>query len=123
MINFGIDIPNYIECPPNSMYVKIIEYGDRKSRGGLYLMKEQMDYEGHFAHPRWAQVVYKADNIKDIEIGDYIALDHGHWTTSMKMFINGNEETLWYVSPKSYKKGLIAMSKVMPSHLVEYLGE
>ena len=82
-----------------------------------------MDYEGHFAHPRWAQVVYKADNIKDIEVGDYIALDHGHWTTSMKMFSNGNEETLWYVSPKSYKKGLIAMSKVMPSHLVEYLGE
>ena len=29
MINFGITIPNYIECVPNTMYVEKIEYGER----------------------------------------------------------------------------------------------
>ena len=78
MIDFGVIIPNYIECIPNTMYVEKIEYGERKTKGGLYIQAEQMDYEGRFAHPRWAKVRYKADNIKNIEVGDWVLLEHGH---------------------------------------------
>ena len=120
MIDFGVIIPNYIECIPNTMYVEKIEYGERKTKGGLYIQAEQMDYEGRFAHPRWAKVSYKADNIKNIEVGDWVLLEHGHWSTSMKMFINNKEETLWFISPKSFKEGVMALSKTMPKQLEEY---
>ena len=120
MINFGITIPNYIECVLTTMYVEKIEYGERKTKGGLYIQAEQMDYEGRFAHPRWAKVRYKADNIKNIEVGDWVLLEHGHWSTSMKMFINNKEETLWFISPKSFKEGVLALSKTMPKQLEEY---
>ena len=120
MIDFGVIIPNYIECIPNTMYVEKIEYGERKTKGGLYIQAEQMDYEGRVAHPRWAKVRYKADNIKNIEVGDWVLLEHGHWSTSMKMFINNKEETLWFISPKSFKEGVMALSKTMPKQLEEY---
>lgn len=120
MIDFGIEIPEKIECLPNTMYVEKIEYGERKTKGGLVLMKEQMDYEGRFARPRWAKVRYKAENITNIEVGDWILINHGHWSTSMLMEIKGKEEKLWYISPKSYKEGVMAVSKEMPEQLKEY---
>lgn len=120
MIDFGIEVPEKIICLPDSLYVNNIEYGERTTKGGLILMKEQMDYEGRFARPRWAKVKYKADNIKNIEIGDWILIKHGHWSTSMLMEIKGQIQKMWYISPKSYKNGVLAVSKVMPEHLKEF---
>lgn len=120
MIDFGIEIPEQIICLPNTMYVDHIEYGERKTKGGLVIMKEQMDYEGRFARPRWARVRYKADNITNVQVGEWVLLEHGHWSTSMLMEIQGEVQKLWYISPKSYKEGVMAMSKEMPEHLKEY---
>lgn len=120
MIDFGVTIPHYIECLPNSLFVKNIEYGERTLKSGFILPPEQMDYEGRFARPRWAKVVYKASNINYVNVGDWILLRHGHWSTSMAMTIKGEDKTLWYVSPKSIKEGLMAVSKIMPQQLKEF---
>lgn len=120
MIDFGIDIPHSIKCLPQSLYVEKIEYGERKTKGGLLIQKETMDKYGEFTHPRWAKVKYKSDDIKDIEVGDWIAIRHGHWSLSMLMTIDGKETKLWYISPKSYKEGVMAVSKIMPKELKEY---
>ena len=56
MIDFGVTIPHYIECLPNSLFVKNIEYGERTLKSGFIIPAEKMDYEGHFARPRWAKV-------------------------------------------------------------------
>ena len=120
MIDFGVTIPHYIECLPNSLFVKNIEYGERTLKSGFIIPAEKMDYEGHFARPRWAKVFYKSDNINYIDIGDWVLLRHGHWSTSMAMTINEKDETLWYISPKSLKEGLMAVSKTMPTQLKEF---
>lgn len=120
MIDYGVTIPNYIECLPNSLFVKNIEYGERTLKSGFILPPEQMDYEGRFARPRWAKVVYKSSNINYVNVGDWILLRHGHWSTSMAMTIKGEDKTLWYVSPKSIKEGLMAVSKIMPQQLKEF---
>ena len=70
MIDFGVTIPHYIECLPNSLFVKNIEYGERTLKSGFIVPAEKMDYEGHFARPRWAKVFYKSDNINYIDVGD-----------------------------------------------------
>jgi len=120
MIDFGVTVPKYIECAPNTMYVEKIEYGERKTKGGLYLQAEQMDYEGRFARPRWSKVRYKASNITNIDVGDWVLIEHGHWSTSMKMTIDGKDEVLWFISPKSFKEGVMAKSKTMPEFLKEF---
>lgn len=120
MIDFGIDIPNKITCLSDSLYVEKIEYGEKKTKKGILLPCETMDKYGTFVRPRWAKVKYKADNIKNIDIGDWILLKHGNWSTSMLMNINGTQTKLWYISPKSYHEGVIAISKEMPKELEEY---
>ena len=86
MIDFGVTIPHYIECLPNSLFVKNIEYGERTLKSGFIIPAEKMDYEGHFARPRWAKVFYKSDNINYIDVGDWVLLRHGHWSTSIFAF-------------------------------------
>lgn len=120
MIDYGVTIPNYLQCMPTTIYVDRIEYGERKTKSGIIIPTETMDYQGYFARPRWCRVKYKADNINFVNEGEWVLLQHGHWSTSMKMEINGFQQKVWYISPKSLKEGLIAWSKEMPSHLKEY---
>lgn len=119
MIDYGANIPNEIVCLPNTMFVEKMEYGERK-KGGLFYTQEKMDMYGEFVRPRWSKVLFKADNILDVEVGDWIAQNHGNWSLGMHVTIAGQQKTIWYISPKSYKEGLIAVSKTMPEELKEY---
>lgn len=120
MIDYGIDIPNYLECLPSTMYVEDIEYGIKKTKWGFEIPAEHMDSNGEFIRPRWAKVLWKADNIKCIEIGEYCLLKHGHWSSSITINNNGTNKKIWYISPKSFKEGLLAKSTSKPKCLEEY---
>lgn len=117
---FGIEVPNHIQCLPNSLFVEQIEFGERTTNWGFIIQQEEMDSDGRFVRPRWAKVLYKGDNINGIDVGDWIALRHGHWSLGINSNINGEQKQIWYVSPKSFKEGAIALSKTMPTHLKEY---
>lgn len=121
MIDYGIDINKEIVCFPNTMYVTNLEVGERKLSSGIILPEETMDWRGTFIRPRWAKVLFKADNITDVNIGDYVLMLYGRWSTSILATINGVEQKIWYISPKSYKKGLVAVSRTMPERLKEYV--
>lgn len=122
MIDYGITIPNYLKCFSKSLYVEFLEHGDRVSKGGIIIQEDRMDKGLDFIKPRWAQVKYKADDIKECEIGDWVLIKHGFWSSSIETFINGEEHTLWYVPPKSVKKdGLLAISKTKPKTLDNYI--
>lgn len=120
MIDFGVDIPEEIICLPDTLFVEKIEYGERTTDSGLIVPTEQMNHYGTFIRPRWARVKYKAGNIPFIEVGDWIALSHGRWSTAIKATIKGVETKLWYVSKESLREGLIAVSKTIPEELKEY---
>lgn len=120
MIDYGIDVPNYLECLSNSVMTEKMEYGERTTKSGFVIQAETMDHLGNFVRPRWSKVKYKADNIDFVDVGDWLLIEHGHWSFGMNMTINGKEEKLWYISPKSLREGLIAKSKTMPEHLKEY---
>ncbi len=120
MLDFGIDIPNELECLPSTMYVEEAEYGERTTSWGFEIPAETMDSEGNFVHPRWFKVLWKASNIKEINVGDWILLKHGHWSTSIDLTVKGEDKRVWFVSPKSYKEGVMAISHEMPNQLKQY---
>lgn len=120
MIQYGIDIPNYLECLPNTLYVEDIEYGVKKLSWGFEIPAEKMDSNGDFIRPRWAKVLWKADNIKDINVGEYCLLKHGHWSSSIEVNVDGEAKKIWYISPKSFKEGLLAKSITKPKCLELY---
>ena len=120
MIEYGINIDDHIECLPDTLYVEKIEYGEKTLKNGFIIPAETMDYLGNFVRPRWAKILYKADNIKTVNVGDYILLSHGRWSSSIKCTIKGIQKTIWYISPKSYKEGALAVSHKMPECLKQY---
>lgn len=120
MIEYGINISDHIECLPDTLYVEKIEYGEKTLKNGFIIPTETMDYLGNFVRPRWAKILYKADNIKNVNVGDYILLSHGRWSSSIKCTIKGIQKTIWYISPKSYKEGALAVSHKMPDCLKQY---
>lgn len=120
MIEYGINIDDHIECLPDTLYVEKIEYGEKTLKNGFIIPAETMDYLGNFVRPRWAKILYKADNIKNVNVGDYILLSHGRWSSSIKCTIKGCQKTIWYISPKSYKEGALAITHKMPECLKQY---
>lgn len=120
MIDYGIDVPNELECLPNSFYVECLEIGEKKTKSGFIIPTEKMDAYGHFVRPRWARVLFKAKDFKDVEIGDWVLLSHGRWSSSIVINTKGCQKKIWYVSPKSIKEGLIAISKTKPAELEGY---
>lgn len=122
MIDYGIvDIPHEIICMPYTMFIEDLEYGERKSKGGIIIRAEYFDNNGEFVRPRWGKVLYKNDEIYDVNVGDYILLKHGRWSTSLLVKIGGKEKKIWFISKKSYKDGLMAKSTIKPKNLERYL--
>lgn len=122
MIDYGIDIPNRLECLPSTMYVTEAEYGTRVTSWGFEIPPEQMDFEGNFVRPRWFKVLWKANNINNINEGDWVLISYGLWSSSIKAVVNGEEKTIYYISPKSLNNGaLMARSKEMPKVMSEYI--
>lgn len=121
MIDYGITIPNNLECFKNTLFVEELEHGEKKTDWGFIIPEEKMDFEGNFIHPRWAKVLYKADNLKDIDVGDWVLISYGRWSSSILATIHGEEKNIWYISEKSLKEGaLIAKSKNKPKQLELY---
>ena len=122
MIDYGIVVPNKLECFKNTLFVEELELGEKKTDWGFIIPEEKMDYQGEFVHPRWAKVLYKADNLKDIEVGDWVLISYGLWSSSILATINGEDKNIWFVSEKSIKKGaLLAKSKTKPKSLEQYI--
>ena len=89
MIEYGINIDDHIECLPDTLYVEKIEYGEKTLKNGFIIPAETMDYLGNFVRPRWAKILYKADNIKNVNVGDWVLIKHGNWSSSINCKILG----------------------------------
>lgn len=114
MIYCGIDGGKGFICKDDTLFVSDLDVEEKTLPSGIIIAKDQMLGNCNFQHPRWAKVRYKADNIKDVEVGDWILLYHGNWSTSIRVNINGVDEKLWYINPKSYKEGALAINKTKP---------
>lgn len=121
MIDFGIDIPNELVCLPNSLYVDSLEIGEKTTKSGFIIPEEKMDARGEFVRPRWARVLFKADNVKNIEVGDWVLISYGLWSSSIVINTKGSKKKIWFVSPKSMgKRAILAKSKNKPIELEGY---
>lgn len=109
-----------LECLPNTFLVKYLEIGVQKLKSGIYIPEENMKVNQRFIRPRWCQVYKKANDITDIEVGDWVLMKHGHWSTSINIIVNGVQEKIWYITPKN-RKGILAKSKTMPTQLQSYI--
>lgn len=76
---------------PGKVIVHEMERGEQRTASGIILGNDEAKTSGIRA--RWAKVYAKGEDITDIEVGDWILVEHGRWTRG----ITYGEEYLFMV--------------------------
>lgn len=67
-----------------------MSFDERKSAGGIVILNDDGKSEG--IRPRWGKVFAVGPEQKDVNIGDWILVEHGRWTRGIKYEDNlGNQ--------------------------------
>jgi co-chaperonin GroES (HSP10) len=76
-----------------NVIVSDMYFGEQKTRGGLIITDDDGTTRG--IYPRWARVHSKGpDNDDDYQIGDWVLVEHGRWTRSVKIDEGSGEKEL-----------------------------
>lgn len=74
----------------DNVIVSDMEFDMRVSSGGIVLLNDDGKTEG--IRPRWGKVYAVGQEQKDVQIGDWILVEHGRWTRGITLEDdNGNE--------------------------------
>ena len=94
----------------NNVFVKNMEFGERKTKSGIVLRSDDGKSEG--IRPRWAQVWAIGPEQKDIQVGEWVLVEHGRWTRGMQVQDqDGSEITVRQVELKS----ILVVSDELPA--------
>lgn len=75
---------NGLRAIGNRVLVKNMHFGEQTTAGGIILSNDDGKTRG--IYPRWAQVYAKGpDNNDPYEVGNWILIEHGRWTRSIKV--------------------------------------
>jgi co-chaperonin GroES (HSP10) len=62
----------------DKIFVTDMEFGMEKTAGGIYLPSDDGKSAG--IHPRWARVWAVGPDQQDVQIGNWVCVEHGRWT-------------------------------------------
>ena len=72
-----------LKLPKNGVLATEMEFGERKTSGGILRICDDAKEEGIRA--RWCRVLKIGKNVTNIEENDFILVSHGRWTHGMDM--------------------------------------
>ena len=76
-----------------NVIVSDMYFGEQKTRGGLIITNDDGTTRG--IYPRWARVHAKGpENTEDYQIGDWVLIEHGRWTRSVRIDEGSGEKEL-----------------------------
>lgn len=87
----------------------VLQTGSRTTAGGIILRDDNGKQEG--IRPRWAKVWKIANDIKDIEVGQWILVEHGRWTMTITV---KDEQDNDFKFQKIDSKGIMCVSDQEP---------
>ncbi len=84
----------------DKVLVTNLERGERTTAGGIVLLDDDGKSEG--IRPRWCQVYAVGPEQTDVEVGQWIVVEHGRWTEGQDITLAGQDEPirLWMVENK-----------------------
>lgn len=84
----------------DNVIVTDIEFGEEKTKGGIILLSDDGKTTG--IHPRWGKVYAIGDSQQDVQVGDWILIEHGRWSRGINHEDeNGNEIVIYFVDTKA----------------------
>ena len=74
-------------------------FNERKLSSGIVLLNDDGKTSG--IRPRWAQVYAVGPEQKEIQVGQWIFVEHGRWSRGIEVEVDSKQLTLRRVDPKS----------------------
>lgn len=74
-------------------------FNERFTKNGIILLNDDKKTEG--IRPRWGKVYAIGPEQKDVEVGQWICIEHGRWTRGSNVIINGEQLTIRRVDPSA----------------------
>jgi co-chaperonin GroES (HSP10) len=81
-----------------SVIVCDMEFDERVTTGGIVLLNDNRKSSG--IRPRWAQVYAVGPDQTDVQVGQWICVEHGRWTRGFEVQDETGLRTLRRVDPK-----------------------
>jgi co-chaperonin GroES (HSP10) len=74
----------------DKILVSDMEFGMEKTASGIYLLSDDGKSAG--IHPRWARVFAVGPDQKDVQVGEWVCIEHGRWTRGINYQTDTGEE-------------------------------
>ena len=98
----------------------LCEQGARMSAGGIHLLDD--DGKDHGIRPRWFQVTAIGPDQDEVEVGDYILVEHGRWTWGVERKRRDNHQVVEKIRMID-ETGIIGKQKERPNDVNLYDNE
>jgi len=93
----------------NRVIVSDMYFGEQRTKGGIIIADDDGKTRG--IYPRWGRVHAKGpENTEPYDVGDWILVEHGRWTRSVKIDEGQGEKELRMVEAES----VLGWSKTKP---------
>lgn len=102
-----------VEPLSNDILIIEIDGGDKKTSSGIIILDDNGKRRG--IHPRWAKVYKVGKNIDYISPGEYILIEHGHWTYGVDIIFNKDGKEVKHYLQKVDPKGILLAQKEKPN--------
>jgi hypothetical protein len=86
-----------IEALGSHVLVTNMNFKQRKTSGGLFMLED--DSRGAGIRPRWAQIYAIGPQQQDVQVGQWILVNHGRWTRGVKVEDANGEQVLRRIDP------------------------
>jgi co-chaperonin GroES (HSP10) len=99
----------------DNVLVTDMSFEEQTTASGIVIQSD--DGKSHGIKPRWARVWAVGPEQKDVQVGEWICIEHGRWTRGVKVDDNGVEIVIRRVEPVS----IMLRADEKPNDL--YIGE
>ncbi len=89
-----------------------LERGERLSSSGIVILDDDGKDSGIRA--RWAQVYAVGPEQKDVNVGDWVLMQHGRWTVGADLRLKGQAEVRFW---RADVKGMLGVSETRPPNI------
>ena len=103
----------------DNILITDMEFGERKTVGGIALLSDDGKSEG--VRHRWGKVWAIGPEQKDVEVGEWILLEHGRWSRGATIEMEDGSELLFR---RADPNGILMVSAEKPDeHMLNTFGQ
>lgn len=83
---------NSVHAIRDHVLIKDMEFSERITQSGIIIPSDDGKSSG--IKPRWGEVIAIGPKQHDVEVGEWVLIDHGRWTRGITLVVAGEELVL-----------------------------